>query len=277
MRRILILLLSCLPVIALAAPPKPFSAEYEVMRNGSRIGTGTISLAALPDGQWALETRSGARGGLAGAAGVRREERSLLRWTGTQFATVEYTMQQRAAWSTRNLSITIDSNARTASSTNRRETRQLPYRPGMLDRHALTAAIMVDLGAGKDGVLEYLVAERTDVETQRYDVAASVKLETALGVKRPRHQDLVRPRTRLDPAAHQAVRSRRRNHRHAHHRHPLTPGVRAGGGSSRPACPASLRCSRSRGRCGRCGPPRFRRAPPGRPAPATPRRAGRWP
>jgi hypothetical protein len=184
MRRILILLLSCLPVIALAAPPKPFSAEYEVMRNGSRIGTGTISLAALPDGQWALETRSGARGGLAGAAGVRREERSLLRWTGTQFATVEYTMQQRAAWSTRNLSITIDSNARTASSTNRRETRQLPYRPGMLDRHALTAAIMVDLGAGKDGVLEYLVAERTDVETQRYDVAASVKLETALGVKR---------------------------------------------------------------------------------------------
>jgi hypothetical protein len=54
----------------------------------------------------------------------------------------------------------------------------------MLDRHALTAAIMVDLGAGKDGVLEYLVAERTDVETQRYDVAASVKLETALGVKR---------------------------------------------------------------------------------------------
>jgi hypothetical protein len=184
MRRILICLLLCLPALALAAPPKPFTAEYDVFRNGSRIGTGTVSLAALPDGQWELQTRSNASGGLAGVAGVRREERSLLRWTGQQFASVDYTMQQRAAWNTRNLSITIDSKARTASSTNRRETRELAYQPGMLDRHALTAAIMVDLAAGRKGVLEYVVAERTSVETQRYDIAASVKLDTALGVKR---------------------------------------------------------------------------------------------
>lgn len=184
MRRILLSLMLCLPVLALAAPPKPFSADYDVFRNGSRLGTGTVSLRELPDGQWELQTRSNASGGLAGVAGVRREERSLLRWTGKQFATVEYTMQQRAAWNTRNLRIEIDSQARTASSTNRRETRELAYQPGMLDRHALTAAIMVDLAAGREGVLEYVVAERTSVETQRYDVAASVKLDTAMGVKR---------------------------------------------------------------------------------------------
>lgn len=184
MRRILLCLLLCLPALALAAPPKAFTAEYDVFRNGSRVGTGTISLAALPNAQWELQTRSSASGGLAGAAGVRREERSLMRWTGKQFASIEYTMQQRAAWNTRNLRIEIDSKARTASSTNRRETRELPYQPGMLDRHALSAAIMVDLAADRKGVLEYVVAERTNVETQRYEVAASVKLDTALGVKR---------------------------------------------------------------------------------------------
>lgn len=186
MRRLFLCLLLMLPALAIAAsaPPKPFTAEYDVFQNDRRLGTGTITLRALPGGQWELHTRSGATQGLAGAAGVRRDERSVMRWTGQRLEAVDYTMEQKAAWNTRNLRLQVDAGARSARSTYKGETSALPYRAGMLERHGLTAAIMSDLAAGRKGELSYVVADRRNVETQRYGVAASVRLQTSLGVMR---------------------------------------------------------------------------------------------
>ena len=93
-------------------------------------------------------------------------------------------MRQKAAWSERNLLLQVDPAARTARSTYKDKTTPLPYRPGMLDRHGLTAAIMSDLAAGARGELRYSVASRDDVEEQRYAVAAAVRLKTSVGVLR---------------------------------------------------------------------------------------------
>jgi len=184
MRRMLICLMLLLPAFAIAAPPTPFTADYDVYQNDRKLGTGSITLRALPGGQWELHTRSGATQGLAGAAGVRRDERSVMRWTGQRLEAVDYTMEQKAAWNTRNLRLQVDAGARSARSTYKGESSTLPYQAGMLERHGLTAAIMSDLAAGKKGELSYIVAERRNVETQRYKVAASVRLQTSLGVMR---------------------------------------------------------------------------------------------
>lgn len=185
MRTFLLSLALLLPAVGqAAAPPQPFAAEYEVFQNDKRLGTGTITLRALPGGRWELQTRSEATEGLFAAAGARREERSVLGWTGGRPETIEYRMQQKAAWSERVQVLQVNAGARTVRSTYKDESTDLPYRPGLLEKHGLTAAIMSDLAAGAKGELRYDVAGRKDVEAQRYRIAAAVRLRTAVGTLR---------------------------------------------------------------------------------------------
>ena len=184
MRFLLLCLALLLPAAHAAAAPTPFSAEYEVFQNDKKLGRGTITLRALPGGQWELVTNSQATEGLVAAAGVSRSERSLLAWSGGKPEVREYRMQQKAAWSERNLLLQVDPAARSARSTYKDKTTTLPYRPGMLDRHGLTAAIMSDLAAGASGELRYSVASRDGVDEQRYRVAKAVRLKTSVGVLR---------------------------------------------------------------------------------------------
>ena len=185
MRTALLCLALLLPAAAhAAAPPAPFSAEYEVFQNDKKLGRGTITLRALGNGDWEMVTRSEATQGLVAAAGVSRSERTVLSWAGGKPEVREYRMDQKAAWSQRNLLLQVDASARSARSTYKDKTSTLPYRPGMLDRHGLTAAIMSDLAAGARGELRYSVASRDDVEEQRYAVAAAVRLKTSVGVLR---------------------------------------------------------------------------------------------
>lgn len=184
MRSLILALALLAPAAATAAPPAPFSAEYEVFQNDKKLGRGTITLRALPNGQWEMVTRSEATEGLVAAAGVTRNERSVLDWTGGKPEVREYRMQQKAAWSERTLLLEVDPAARSARSTYKDKTSTLPYRPGMLDRHGLTAAIMADLAAGARNELRYSVASRDGVDEQRYKVAAAVRLRTAVGVQR---------------------------------------------------------------------------------------------
>ncbi len=188
-----LLLALILPAVALASPPpKPFTAEYEVSQNGKKLGTGRIQLRAVGDGHWELMTLSEATEGLFAAAGVRREERSQLRWNDNVPETIDYRMQQKAAWSSREQHLVVDAAARRVRSTYKDETTDLPYRPGLLDKHGLTAAIMSELAAGKRGEFEYAVAERRNVETQRYRTAANVRLRTSLGTLRAVRVERVR-------------------------------------------------------------------------------------
>lgn len=191
--RVLLMLLALLPAVSLAGPPpKAFSADYAVFQNDQKLGTGRIELRALPDGRWEMSTTSQATEGLFAAAGVQRQERSVLRWTGGVAETIEYQMRQKAAWNTREQRLVVDAVARRASSTYKGETTALTYSPGLIDKHGLTAAIMSDLAAGKGGDLDYSVAERRSVEKQRYRSAANVTLDTALGPMRAVRVERVR-------------------------------------------------------------------------------------
>ncbi len=193
MRNILLALALLAPFAAsAAAPPKPFSAEYEVFQNGEKLGTGSISLRAIAGGRYELVTISQATEGLFAAAGVRREEHSVLSWNGGQPETVEYRMKQKAAWNERTQLLAVDAGAKTARSTYKDETTSLDYRPGLVDKHALTAVLMSELAAGRRGELRYGVAERRAVEDQTYRTAANVILTTAIGKERAVRVERVR-------------------------------------------------------------------------------------
>lgn len=180
------LLLALAPATAALAapPPAPFSADYEVYKDGQPLGTGQITLRRLPDGRWEMSTRSEATTGLAAAAGVRRTEVSVIDWSGAAPRTLGYDMRQQAAWNKRHEVLAVDPAAGTARVTYKGKTQALPYRPDLLDRHAVTAVLMSELAAGRRGEMEFAVAGRRNVGIDRYRTAANVRLRTALGVER---------------------------------------------------------------------------------------------
>lgn len=165
-----------------ASPPRPFTADYDVFQNERKVGRGTISLRELGGGRWELQTRSEGTQGLAAAAGVRREERSELAWNGSTFETVDYRMQQKAAFSSREHRVQVEPGARRVTSTYKAEARTLPYRSGVLERHGLTAALMAALASGREsGEVTFPVAGRRNLEDETYRFADAVRLRTGVG------------------------------------------------------------------------------------------------
>lgn len=183
-RRWLFLALAMLPLTAAAAMPAPYTAQYEVRRNGERLGTGTVSFKALPNGRYELLSSTVGSEGLAAIAGVSIYERSLLRWTGQQPETVAYTYQQKMAWKSRERSIDVNAKAGRIDSQDKDTHFSPPYKPGVLDRSAINIALMHDIAAGKTGDLKYLVPDKDELQTQVYRTSASERLETALGKQR---------------------------------------------------------------------------------------------
>ena len=165
-------LASVLALLALAlvagiasASPRPFHAEYTALRNGERLGVASIRYSLQPGNRGALATSTRGTEGLAGAAGVSIEEYSLLDWSRGRPETASYRYAQKMAWKTRERRIEVDPAAGTVLRSDKDGGREYAYEPGVLDRHAVTIALMDDLAAGKSGELRYPVAERKGVSS----------------------------------------------------------------------------------------------------------------
>ena len=177
----LALLAALLPAVALAGAPKPYTARYDVLRNGDRLGEATITFAALPNGRYDFATRTRGSGGLAAVLGVSIDERSILRWNEGRPETVAYSLAQKVGWKDKARSLRVDAAAGRVTSTDKGQEIALPYSAGVLDRHAVSIALMQDLAAGRMGDLEYTVAERRDVQVHHYRTAGAAPVDTPMG------------------------------------------------------------------------------------------------
>lgn len=193
------------PMLALAAPPSPYRADYEVLRNGSVLGRAEVELAR--DGEtWTLESHTRGTEGLAALAGADIRERSTLRWRDGRPETTGYRYVQKTAFNNRERSLEVDAAKGEIVSRDRNDTRTLAWTPGVLDRQLVALALAQDLAAGSREV-EYEVAERRAVETHRYRLAGTESVQVPAGrieaakVERIREGDSGRTTTIwLDPA-----------------------------------------------------------------------------
>lgn len=183
-RLLLIAAFALAPSLALAMLPPPYTAQYEVRRNGDRLGTATVTFKALPNGRHELLSNTVGSEGLAAIVGVSVTEHSLLRWTGERPETITYHYRQKLAWKTRERSLSVDASKGRIDSQDKDRHFSPPYQPGVLDRNAITVALMHDLSAGKTGDLAYLVPDHEKLETHTYRISASERLKTALGEQR---------------------------------------------------------------------------------------------
>lgn len=194
MKHMLLAALLLAPAMAMSAPPRPYTAQYEVRRNGDTLGNATVTLRALANGRYELTSSTVGSEGLAAIAGATIDERSILGWSGKQLETVNYSYRQKVAWKTRERAIKVDAGKARIDSRDKDQRFSPPYQPGVLDRSAVTVALIRDLASGRTGDLRYLVPNRDRLEAHVYRVATTARIDTALGQQRVVRVDRIRER-----------------------------------------------------------------------------------
>lgn len=167
-----------------AAEPTPYTAEYEVSRNGSPMGRGTVTLRRDEHGVWELRSVTRGTKGLAGLAGAEIVEASRLRWVDDQPQSQSYRYRQDMAWRTRERSVDFDPALRRIVSRDRRGEHVFAFASDALDRQTVMLALARDLAAGKREHLIYTVVDRDEFGPQRYAVGAEEVVTTPAGALR---------------------------------------------------------------------------------------------
>lgn len=181
-----------LPALAQAAMPKPYTARYDVLRNGQPTAEATVTLAASDHGRAEFTSSTVGNAGLAAIASANIREHSVLRWREGAPETVSWDFHQKVAWKTRERGLEVDAAAGRIQLRDNDKRYQPPYQPGVLDRHAVTIALMQDLAAGRTGELRYQVPDENELETWVFRTGASERIDTPTGAQRALRVERVR-------------------------------------------------------------------------------------
>ena len=154
---------------ALAASLRPYTAVYEVSRNGAVAARATITLQQSGD-HWSLDSVTTGTHGLAALAAADIREHSDFRDNAGQLETLGYRYTQKTILKSKQRSIRVDAAAGRIVSTDKQGEHEFPLRPGVLDHQSLSVAMAQDLAAGKRGMLNYSVVDKDQLDTQRYRV-----------------------------------------------------------------------------------------------------------
>ncbi len=166
-------LLGLLPFAAMAAgtpkaaPLKPFTATYKVLRKGSPLGTSTLRLKHNADGSWTYVSRLEADSGLAALLGGSLHETSRFRWHDGRIESLSYDYRLHTAIKERRRQVDVDWNADkvTVHSSKDGDFTYKP-RPGLVERHLLMLALGRAVAAGKSDIrLPVAVKDRVQEQT----------------------------------------------------------------------------------------------------------------
>lgn len=155
-----------------AAPVAPFSATYEVRRNGDVLGEATLRLVREGD-DWRFTSETRGTQGMARIAGVRIDETSRFRYVDGRPETIDYRYAQQTSFNARERSAIVDAAAGRVTLHDRDERHEAPYVRGILDRQLLTVALMQAVASGRRGTQDLAVAGRREVEAQAWLIGAA--------------------------------------------------------------------------------------------------------
>jgi len=179
-------LLPCLMLLggmAHAAGLQPYTAVYEVSRNGDTLGHATITLKQIPGG-WDYESLTHGTNGLAALAAADIDEHSEINANDGALEMRSYHYRLSTIVKSSERSLTVDPTGKRIVSRDKKHDTEYPMQPGVLDQQSVTVAIAQDLANGKHGTLTYRVAGRNEVSTQRYQVGKEQTLHVPAGPQR---------------------------------------------------------------------------------------------
>jgi hypothetical protein len=174
------LLLATASGLALAAPPKAFTATYRVLRDGSPMGEATVSLKPVGQGQWEYGKHVRGTSGLAALLGANLDEVSRFRWKGDVPEAVSYDYRLEAAIKTKQRHLTVDWSRHRVTVDEGKGAITYPSKPGMVERNTTALAIGLALRGGQQQIA-LPVAVKQAVETQRFKVTGTEKVTVPAG------------------------------------------------------------------------------------------------
>ncbi len=180
LRRLILPLALLLSAASSAAGLQPYTATYEVERNGGSLGDATVTLRQTPGG-WSYDSQTHGTHGMAALAAADISEHSELRVSGGALETRSYRYHLSTLLKSRERRIDVDPVAGRIVSTDKGREQEFPMQPGVLDQSAVNLAIAQDLANGKRGTLSYPVATRDKVDIQRYRVGGETVVQTPAG------------------------------------------------------------------------------------------------
>jgi hypothetical protein len=183
---LIITLLCLLPMAAAATgtaaavPPTPFTATYQVLRKGSPLGTGQMTLRHDADGTWTYQSKIRAESGLAALLGGNIRETSRFRWHDGHIEALSYDYHLHTSIKSRQRKVRVDWNADRVTVQTGGDTYTYKPQPGLIERHVLVLALGQALAAGKTQVA-LPVAVKDRVETQTFAVKGHQSVEVPAG------------------------------------------------------------------------------------------------
>jgi hypothetical protein len=164
---------------ALAAPPTPFTAVYQVSQEGQLMGQATVTLKSLGNGEYEYSNQMQGTSGLAAALGANSSDVTRFRWNDNAPETVTYDSKvmafkvkqrlMRVNWNTKQVSVDDGKGSSTYAA-----------QPGMVDRNTLSLAIGLALRNGNQS-MTVPVGVKQQVEQQQFKVQGAETVQVPAG------------------------------------------------------------------------------------------------
>ena len=163
-----------------ATPPQPFTATYQVLRDGEAIGQATVQLKAVGDGQYEYSNDVKGTSGLAAMLGASSSETTRFRWSGDAPETLTYDYRMEAAIKQKQRHLQADWSTHQVSVTDNSKHFGYATAPGMVDRNLLPLALGLALQDDKRSVT-LPVGVKQRLENQQFEVKGSETVKVPAG------------------------------------------------------------------------------------------------
>lgn len=163
------------------APPQPFTATYRVLRDGSAVGTSTLTLQHMPDGRWLYRSSLQATHGLAALFGASVHEQSTFRWRDGRPEALSYDYRLASGIKDRHRHVQVDwATQRVRVDIDGRHHFRYAAQPGLVERHSLPLALALALRAGQQH-MNLPVAVKDRVQMQHYALVGRERVQVPAG------------------------------------------------------------------------------------------------
>ncbi len=179
---ILAVLAGCLPGARAAAATTlhPFTATYQVQRNGSVIGQSTLTLSRDARGNWRYASHLHGTHGLAALLGASVKETSTFRWNNHQPEALAYDYSLDATVKSKHRHLDVNWAGHKVRVTENGKTDTYAPAPGLVERHTVPLALALEVEDGKTR-MALPVAVRDRVQTQQFKVTGTDQVSVPAG------------------------------------------------------------------------------------------------
>lgn len=173
------LALAILSNAAFAAELTPFTATYQVSREGEAMGEATITLKSLGNGEYEYSNQIHGTSGLAAMLGANSSDITRFRWNNNAPETETYTSKV-SALKTKQRTMQVNWSTKQVSVDEGKGVTNYAASPGMVDRNTMSFALGLALRAGSQSVT-LPVGVKQRVEQQQFKVQSTEAVDVPAG------------------------------------------------------------------------------------------------